>query len=790
VPVPGVTPMKAPTTWALLRQHSPQSRQFRGERDSGRSRSRQLISWIGSILGQAARTARQIDRSKISIPTAVRNTIGVAVTLFLGIVCRHPLLGVTASIGALNAGFASFHGTYRSRAEVVLAASVGLALSAFVGGTIGHLVGFDIVTTALWGFAAGLLVALGPAATVVGLQSVICLVVFSQFMFTPAVAAQEAGLVLAGGLLQTLLIVVVWPLRRFPAERQALSAVYGQLAAAARMVATGSDGLLAPGAFNQLATVLSDPQPFARVERAPLDSLASEAERIRLELTALAQARERLVDAAETEAARALDEMALASSAVLTAMSVSIKAGQVPLGWEDERDRIDTALEVISVKVDGVGASGWQRRAALEEAVRCSQALAGQLRAAVRVATVPTGGDPSALEEAALTGRPKRDVVGRWPVIDFGWASDRVATLRANLDLSSESCRHGMRLAAALVVAVGLSRALRLPHHYWLPLTVMIVLKPDFGATFTRGISRIIGTLVGAGLVTVALAELRPGRFELAVLVLVWCVVANLLLVANYAIYSVCISSLVVTLLAFVGEPELSIAAARTIYTVIGAALALIAYVVWPTWAATSMPDRLADLVVAEGRYAKAVLTAWADPAGADRRSLQQARLNARLARTNAEAVADRWLSEPSRRNACQQETVLGILAAVRTYLQGTSSLHAQLPAKGPAFPQVTPFADEVAEAMFAVAQSVRSGVPHGRMPMLRSTQLALAERLGVRNRDERSGRPLEARALILVSETDLLTHSVDTLGHLVGLEPSGRQIALTSTRRQEGDER
>jgi uncharacterized membrane protein YccC len=277
---------------------------------------------------------------------------------------------------------------------------------------------------------------------------------------------------------------------------------------------------------------------------------------------------------------------------------------------------------------------------------------------------------------------------------------------------------------------------------------------------------------VGAGLVTVALAELRPDRIELAVLVLVWCVGANLLLFANYAIYSVCIASLVVTLLAFVGEPELSIAAARSIYTVVGAALALVAYAVWPTWAATSVPDRLADLVVAEGRYGKAVLMAWADPAGADRRSLQQVRLNARLARTNAEAVADRWLSEPSRRNPCQQETVLGILAAVRTYQQVILSLHAQLPEKRPPWPQVAPFADEVAQAMFAVAHSVRSGAPLGRMPTLRSTQLDLAERLGVRKRDDEGGRPLEARALILVSETDLLTDSVDTLGHLVGLEP------------------
>src|ERR1700677_2108161 len=165
-------------------------------------------------------------------------------------------------------------------------------------------------------------------------------------------------------------------MRRFPAERQALSAVFGQLAAPLRMVAKRPGGLLAPAAFDQLATVLSDPQPFGGVERAPRDSLASEAERIRLELTALARARERLVDAAETEAARALDEMALASSAALTALSVSIKAGQVPLGWDDERDRIDTALEVISVQVDDAGASGWQRRAALEESERGGQALA------------------------------------------------------------------------------------------------------------------------------------------------------------------------------------------------------------------------------------------------------------------------------------------------------------------------------------------------------------------------------------------------------------------------------
>jgi hypothetical protein len=53
------------------------------------------------------------------------------------------LLGVTASIGALNAGFGSFHGAYRSRAEVVLAASVGFTAPKELEATAARIVRVD-----------------------------------------------------------------------------------------------------------------------------------------------------------------------------------------------------------------------------------------------------------------------------------------------------------------------------------------------------------------------------------------------------------------------------------------------------------------------------------------------------------------------------------------------------------------------------------------------------------------------------------------------------------------------
>ncbi len=240
--------------------------------------------------------------------------------------------------------------------------------------------------------------------------------------------------------------------------------------------------------------------------------------------------------------------------------------------------------------------------------------------------------------------------------------------MSANLTLSSQACRHAVRLAVALAVAVGLGHLIGLPHEYWLPLTVMIVLKPDFSSTFTRGVSRVVGTLLGAGVVTIAIAELRPKEAGLTILVAIFAFGVYSFLFANYAIYSVCIASLVVTLLAFAGAPAPSVAGDRVVYTFVGAALALVAYAVWPTWEKTVLPEGLARLVDVDATYGQAVLEVWIDPAGADRQSLSQKRLAARLARSNTDAAAARWIAEPVRDNALSQETVLGLLAGAATF--------------------------------------------------------------------------------------------------------------------------
>ena len=698
----------------------------------------------------------KVDRSKIAIDVAVRCSFGVGIVLVAGEATGHATQGVTAAVGAINAGFSSFQGAYRTRAAVVLAATLGTSLAAFVAMTAGHVLGADLVITGAIGFVAGLLVALGQPATVVGLQTVVGLLVFNQFSLGAVVALEDA-----------LLVVAPWPLRRFPEERRALGAAFGRLSVYAGTLWSDPESLLDAAAFADVDQVLRDPQPIATVlEVTAFQGLGTQAERIRLELAAVARNVQRIreavgLDGSRRDGAQAMQELLEATRMVLAEVAAALRDGRVPIRWEEERARFEGALARLqSAAQDSVDPLG---RITLEGAYSNGEALAGQLRSAVRLAAIPAGGDPQALEEAAVTGRPIRRAGRATIPRDLDWVREQAATLRANLDRRSEAFRHGVRVGSALMVAVALSHFFKQGHRYWLPLTVMLVLKPDFSSTVTRGISRVVGTLTGAGLVTLVIAETKPGHVGLTVMVLAFYLAATALLFANYAIYSVCVASLVVTLLAFTGQPEVSLAGERSFYTVIGAAVAMTAYFLWPTWAATSLPDRLSELFLTEGRYGAEVLSAWSDPSRADLALLQRRRLAARLARTNAEAAVDRSLNEPARRDALPRGALQGVMAAIRSYVQAVLSLHAQLRPDSRPWPDAAVLAGLVDEAFVSASELVLDRSTRAR-PSLRAAQVELRRHAAL-DGDGRAEEP-DRQAVLIVSETDQIVNAADSLRH------------------------
>ncbi|MES1261572.1 MAG: FUSC family protein, partial [Acidobacteriota bacterium] len=126
------------------------------------------------------------------------------------------------------------------------------------------------------------------------------------------------------------------------------------------------------------------------------------------------------------------------------------------------------------------------------------------------------------------------------------------------------------------------ARHVSLDHGYWVPMTALLVLKPDFHQTLARVTMRIAGTLVGAALATLIAALMRPQPVVLALLVAVFATLCYCLLHVNYAAYSTCITIYVVFLLAMAGLPEIGMVAYRSLNTILGGAFALLVYALPP----------------------------------------------------------------------------------------------------------------------------------------------------------------------------------------------------------------
>jgi uncharacterized membrane protein YccC len=655
---------------------------------------------------------------------AIRCTAGVAIVLAAGLLLGQPAVSAFGAVGAVSVGFGSFQGAYRSRAAVMLWAAAGMALSIFVGSIAGGSHAASIVTATLAAFLGGLMVALGPSASFVGLQCVVAVLIATGFPADAHGALVRGAIVFGGGLVQTLLVVMIWPLRRFTAERQTIAAVYRSLAAYAAQLPSAGATAPEPHTLAGTASPTYDPQPFARAaEVLVFQALLDEAERIRASLAALATQQHRLA-AASPACARSL---AGQCGRALAEIADALEGGREPREATPIWEPIEAcARDVASSPV--------------------VDSLLGQMRAAWRIAGVMSGeeGDRSA-RHAPLRRRP--------PI------RDALTTLGANLTLRSTALRHALRLAVTIGIGTAIYRYVHLDRGYWLPMTSLLVLRPEFHDTLTRGLARIGGTLVGAAIATAIVHFAAPtaGILTLMVLVFVWGCYA--LFRINYALFTVCLTGYVVFILMLSGVAEMTAASLRALYTIEGGAFALIVYAVWPTWASQTARASLAAMLDAHAGYVEALLAAYADPARTDLRRLAQLRSAARLLRSNAEAVIERMLAEPPSRAALPPRTALGLLAALRRHALAALALHAGLE-RGLSAPVggMASLEDQMTGSLKALAGAVRAGTPPPPLPPLRQTHLALAP----------------AADTLVLDETDLMVDSINTMADLL----SGASVA------------
>ena len=132
------------------------------------------------------------------------------------------------------------------------------------------------------------------------------------------------------------------------------------------------------------------------------------------------------------------------------------------------------------------------------------------------------------------------------------------------MSIHSPAGRHAVRLAVVIPLAALIARELPLQRGYWMVVAAATVLRPEFGATFTRGAERALGAVcLGVGLAGAIAVSLHPAGGATIVLVgaLAWA--GYSVFPASFAIGYGFITALVVFLLNVVSPDTLATATDR-----------------------------------------------------------------------------------------------------------------------------------------------------------------------------------------------------------------------------------
>jgi uncharacterized membrane protein YccC len=715
---------------------------------SGKKEDR--VSWF-TALKHSLQGILHIDRSKITPARAIRSTIAYALPLIIGVGTGHVLEGVLIAAGAGLLGAVGLTFTYSARARTLLLACLGIALSAFIGTITGNIPWLAILLIGIWGFGAGLLVSINQSAMIIGLQSTLALIIFSHYATDPAHAALWAALLFSGALLQTLFALIPIPLEKTSAERSALSSVYLKLADYAAHPSDEEISGQLRDALQQAHSTLLDTNLNTRQGRI-FFGLLEEAEHIRLTITLLTKLRQNLAEKTDSAGSiEYLDRVLQAASERLREIARQLKQVRRLTHLPGAHEAMKQALTALHKE-----AAVRNQDATLQQILKYSDALHGQLHTAQKLARAWRYRQQPLPVEVNVPQQKRLHL------------HNTMTTLRANLTFHSTAFRHAIRLGVALVIASALEGILPLPleRGYWIPLTTLLILRPDFTSTFSRGVARFLGTLLGAVLTSLLVSLIAPSQPLLVILAIITAYLSFSLLNANFALFTAFITMEVIFLLTFVIPQPVTLAYTRAIATAIGGVLALALYALWPSWEHTQLSDNLANRLDALHNYMDAVFGALADPNSYDNLTIHNRRMQSLLARSNAEASLQNSLREPHGHDV-DIDLAQGVLDAADTIARSMLVLEAYLvnnPVRHP-LPMIHPFADAADKALRILATAIRLDRPPEGLPNLQEALHTLEHDL----KAEKQAHPeLDIDQHLIVSQAKRIVHGIDAINQLL----------------------
>ncbi|MFE2374823.1 FUSC family protein [Streptomyces sp. NPDC059398] len=680
------------------------------------------MRWLRALYA-TARSGLRIEQRRLEPLIAFRGAAGLALVVLLSLDIFGPAVAASSAFGAFQAAIASFQRSWRARPVLALFSGGTLAVSTFIGYLSAVHTALFTALIALWALLAGLAWAVGPTAGIIAASNVAMMLVTVTLPTSVPAAAGHAAMIACGGIVQAGLIVL-FPVRRWGAQRDALADALTAEADYARRLCQDPLAPFDPEPFVTARSAAAVTRREARRRPAELHGTRGVAERVRPVLASLADpAVGAAPEGPERERVR---ELLAAAGSVLDSAAHAVRYGE-PVVISAP------ALSVLEAPDNSDVLTGPARRAAAR--------LATLLRGVVETAR----GQGTTADAEPLV-RPS--LVRMAPVV--------LRTMRKELrSHDSPVLRHAIRTAVVAAVGYLIGAALPFGHGYWVPLASVMVMRPAFTQTYGRAVARFGGTLVGVAVATAVVRLAHPGPYPSGALAVVSAGLMFLLMRTGYAAGSACVSAYVVFLLDMSGLAVGQTVRDRVLLTLIGGLLAMVAYAVYPAWETPRLRNRLADWLLADGRYAAAVVAHYADPAGARRTDVRDAVIAARAARIAWQEALERATHEPVRHRGLSRPVAEGAEEAMAQLGRAAMLMEAHLPGRSTT---PVPAAREVADALLHAVERGARDIRQRRVPHWDEVRenLAAWDSEGVPDQVVRGG------AGLLLDTLDQLTAALD----------------------------
>lgn len=546
------------------------------------------------------------ERFEPEISRAFLITLSLILPLSISHWLEQPELGIIPAITAQLMSSANIKGTYGEKGLILITGTFILSLAAFLGTLAGAYIITAVVFIGMVAGLASLAKGIKDYGQIFGLGAVIVFVISIYSPNTISSALINSFLVFLGGSLVVIVNLIKWPLR--PSEP-----FYNDISKPWYIGSSLMKSLTEPSfdkkksdeyisqRENELRKALNDVLPWFKKKRkgtAPF----------RREALKTVRAASRFGATAVTLHSQLSQ---LSSDQIPLAILLKIKKTAETVGFAG--DHITNAISSKDKKVFNTASFFVQKaNTALNNLIKTIETEKTDTETWIKLLHIVSLFESAIhyLEEAlGLILRIKNSKAGKSfkNTIDLGFRLQRMYKLiLVQLQPNSLLLHHALRVMIMTSLGLLISYIFNIPRGYWIVLTIMVLLQPEFASTWERSRDRILGTFLGVILGSLLLIGSVAFHFSFLIIVIAICsVLYSYFLPKNYKVAVVFVTIMLVAILDTAEHHiDWHTAAFRLFSTVIGALLSVIAaYTLWPSWESLHFPLRMAKSVSENKNY-------------------------------------------------------------------------------------------------------------------------------------------------------------------------------------------